>query len=155
MNKEEILLQMLEENIQTLKRAKRVLSYSMQKCNSAITAQAVSEEELESCEALTARFARVVDVLTQKVFKSIFLFLKEDPLTFIDKCNLAEKFGIIDNANVLLRMRDLRNKIAHEYFLDDAVQMQLFRDVALLSVELCKVIDKVIAYAAGLVKKSE
>ena len=122
----------------------------MEKCKLDIT-KSLNEEELESCEALTARFARASDILTQKVLKNIFLFLKENPVTFIDKCNMAEKFDIIKNAEMLLNMRDLRNKIAHEYFLEDITS--LFTEVLSFSATLCKMIDEINEYVKNLQNK--
>lgn len=151
-DKQEILLQLLEKNIDLLNKAKSVLQYSMKKCLlSRERANNLTVNELESCEALTARFARAADILTQKALKSIFLILKENPLTFIDKCNLAEKFGIIKSANNLINIRDLRNKIAHEYFLEDL--STLFSDVTQFSAILCEEIDAVNNYAIELKKK--
>jgi len=148
--KDDLLFKLLEENLNALNKAREILQYSMKKCLPQVIKSA-NEVELESCEALTARFARAADILTQKVLKTIFLLLKENPLTFIDKCNTAEKFGIIRSADVLLSVRDLRNKIAHEYFLENITD--LFNDVAKFSGILCEIIDDVNNYARTLLKK--
>jgi hypothetical protein len=151
-DKQEILLLLLEKNTDLLNKAKSVLQYSMKTCLlSREKLNSLTATELESCEALTARFARAADILTQKVLKNIFLLLRENPLTFMDKCNLAEKFGIIKSADNLINIRDLRNKIAHEYFLEDV--STLFSDAAQFSAILCEEIDAVNNYAIELKKK--
>ena len=39
----------------------------------------------------------------------------EDAVSFLDKARLAEKLAVIDNAEDLAAIRDLRKTIAHEY----------------------------------------
>ena len=109
------LKKQLEENIALLEHSLRSLNYSKNKCENIKLKDSYSEEDLESLEAMTARFARTSDILTQKVFKGLFLFLQEKPLTFIDSANFLEKIGIIEGAKDILRIRELRNEIAHEY----------------------------------------
>ena len=75
--------------------------------------------ELDKFESLKSRFARISDILTQKILKSIFLLLREDVKTFIDRINKAEKLEMIDSAEQLKTIRDLRNEIAHEYCIED------------------------------------
>ena len=104
-------------------------------------------EELESFESLTARFARTADILTQKVFKSLFMFIQEDTQTFIDKANLLEKIKIINNANDLLNIRGLRNNISHEYVLTDITS--LFQDVLNYIPILLKIVEKINDYCHG------
>ena len=53
--------------------------------------------------------------------------MQEDAKTFIDRCHLAEKLQIVDNAQELYTIRKLRNDIAHEYCIADL--SELFTDV--------------------------
>lgn len=71
--------------------------------------------ELNEFEALSDRFSRSSDILTQKVLKSLFIYIQEDAVFFIDRCNLAEKMGLVKSAEDLFNIRQLRNKISHEY----------------------------------------
>ena len=64
---------------------------------------------------------------------------------------MAEKFGMVKDSNVLLSMRDLRNKIAHEYSLKDITK--LFSDVAAFADILCEIIDDMNGYIENLQKK--
>jgi hypothetical protein len=41
--------------------------------------------------------------------------LREDRPSCLDRARLAEKLGVIDRADNLLAVRDLRSLIAHEY----------------------------------------
>lgn len=142
----------LQSNLEALNKAKSVLEYSLQKCGSHLEKFAdLNDSELESCEALTARFARGVDILTQKVLVTIFNILQENPVTFIDKCLLAEKIGVIKSAQNLRNMRDLRNEISHEYRL--ATLTDLIATTVKYSNELCDLIDDVNQYAETLKQK--
>jgi len=113
--KQDHLKKQLKENLSLLEQSLHSLNYSRNKCKNMNLQGDYSEENLESLEAMTARFARTSDILTQKVFKGLFLFLQEKPLTFIDSANFLEKIGIIKNAKDVLKIRELRNEISHEY----------------------------------------
>jgi len=65
--------------------------------------------------------------ITQKVFKSLFALLQENVKTIIDSANILEKLEIVDNADDILNIRELRNQIAHEYV--EADLNALFMDV--------------------------
>lgn len=53
--------------------------------------------------------------MTQKVLKSLYILLHENIKTIIDSANLLEKLDIIDTADDLLNIREIRNQIAHDY----------------------------------------
>lgn len=105
----------LSINIKSLEKSLGALLYSYKKCNALKSKSTYNLDEQESLEALTARFARSADILTQKVLKSLFLILQENIRTIIDAANLLEKLEIIESADDLLNIRELRNQIAHEY----------------------------------------
>lgn len=66
-------------------------------------------------DALSIRFARASDIYTQKILSTLVALLHETTQGFIDKINICEKFYIINNAQELLAIRDLRNSVNHEY----------------------------------------
>ena len=103
----------LLENLQMLEQSAEQLRYSLLKCKT--LAPPFSPENLESIEALSARFARTADILTQKVVRSLLLYLREDSGTFIDTANHMEKMRLADSAQSILEIRDLRNEIVHDY----------------------------------------
>lgn len=75
-------------------------------------------EEKESCEALTARFARLCDFMFQRVFRTLDKIELLDEGTGIDRLNRSEKRGIITSTELWKKLRDLRNAIAHEYLIE-------------------------------------
>lgn len=94
----------------------KTLKLSVDKCKSiGFTKSSYTFEELESFDSLTSKFSRTSDLFTQKVLRTSWILLHEAFLPFIDFVNVAEKIGLIANADDLLIIRDLRNQIAHEY----------------------------------------
>lgn len=125
--KKKLLTAQLNENFEALEKSLDVLNYSFRKCKSLGEKEEYEQEEQESFEALTSRYARTSDILTQKVFKSLFALLQENVKTIIDSANILEKLGIVENADDILNIRELRNQIAHEYV--EADLNALFMDV--------------------------
>ena len=121
-------------NFKLLEKSLDALSYSYEKCKGLQTQPEYTPDEQESFEALTARFARSSDILTQKVLKSLFFMLQENIRTIIDAANLLEKLEIIETADDLLNIRELRNQIAHEY--QESELKELFIDVLRYSPKL-------------------
>jgi len=111
---DQIKLQLIA-NSELLVKSASYLEYSLNNCNKIGIKEAYSMPELCEFESLSGRFARSSDIYTQKVLKSIFIYLQEDVTLFIDRCHLAEKLGLIDSAEELFSIRQLRNQIAHEY----------------------------------------
>jgi len=143
--KQKMMIEELIRNLKILRNGEDSLSYSYEKCKSIEIKGEYSLEELESFEALTSRFARLADILTQKVFKSIFFLLQETPSSFVDKVNLAEKLSMIKSADRLLNIREMRNEIVHEYRLDE-IEL-IFSDVLDYTPVLLKTIKTVEEYA--------
>jgi hypothetical protein len=70
---------------------------------------------LESVEAFSSRFARTVDLLVNKVLRSLDRVELLSQGTLIDVVNRAEKRGFVPRAADLREMKDVRNIIAHDY----------------------------------------
>ena len=139
-----LLLAQLSENFVLLEKSMTALAYSHEKCNAIGEKEEYDLEEQESFEALTSRFARTSDILTQKVFKTLFTLLQENIKTIIDAANFLEKLEVIEKADDLLNIREIRNQIAHEYVESDI--KTLFFDVLRYVSELKKIILNTKAY---------
>jgi uncharacterized protein with HEPN domain len=139
-----LLLSQLDEHLAALDKASIALVYSFDKCSDIGEKEEYDLEEQESFEALTSRFARTSDILTQKVFKTLFILLQENIKTIIDAANFLEKLELIENADDLLNIREIRNQIAHEYVELDI--KALFFDVLHYVPELSKIISNVEAF---------
>lgn len=106
---------LLVENWDMLLKSLESLKMAAAKCTKIGQKEKYSFEEEESFDSMTARFARATDIYTQKVLRSVWALMRESYLPFIDFVNKAEKDGIIESAEEMLSIRELRNTIAHEY----------------------------------------
>jgi len=125
--KRKLLISQMEEYLALLDKSCVALRYSYKKCSAIKGESEYDLEQQESFEALTSRYARTSDILTQKVFKTLFILLQENTKTIIDAANFLEKLEIVENADDLLNIREIRNQIAHEYVESDI--KELFHDV--------------------------
>ena len=91
------------------------LSFSFKKCKRLDVGSNFTEDELESIEAMTARFAGVSDVLIQIGWGALDAAELEEPGSILDRIHRAEKREIVHPANSLEQIRILRNMISHEY----------------------------------------
>ena len=135
-----------------LEKAGDVLSYSVEKCNKIPMSEGLSYEELESYEALTSRFARLSDIIIQKVLRAIDSLDLDDEGTVRDRINRAEKKGLIKSADEFIDIRILRNEIAHEYKTETIYS--IFIKVLALSVTLLKSIETIMDYAVKYTKNT-
>lgn len=133
------LLYELSANTKLLDKALKTFVPSFKQCTDIGLKSDYSLEELNAFEALTARFSRITDIITQKWFRTLFQIMGEEAPFFLDKANLAEKLGIVDKADDLIAMRQLRNTIAHEYVISDLNEM--FEDVLKYSETLLSIIE--------------
>jgi hypothetical protein len=110
------LARVLADHRRLLLQALPSFERSLSKCQSILLdKEPLSFEAEESFDSLTSKFARISDIFTQKLLKSLVLYLREDAPTFLDRMNLCEKLGVIPSAESMVAIRDLRNLIAHEY----------------------------------------
>jgi uncharacterized protein with HEPN domain len=142
--KRELLIDQLEEHLAFLDKSVIALDFSYDKWSIIGEKEEYDLEQQESFEALASRFARTSDILTQKVLKTMFIFLQENIKTVLDTANFLEKLEVIENADDLLNIREIRNQIAHEYVESDI--KNLFSDVLRYVPELKKIINNVNNY---------
>ncbi len=128
-----------------MEKAADVFLYSVKKCQKIPMSDGLSYEELESYETLTSRFARLSDIIIQKVFRAIDRLDLDDEGTVRDRINRAEKKGLIKSADDFIDVRILRNEIAHEYKTETIYS--IFIKVLELSGVLLKSIETITVYA--------
>ncbi|PTN02227.1 hypothetical protein [Mangrovibacterium marinum] len=114
-SKDLLKIQLLNEELDLLEKSVQTLQRSVEKCTQIGRKEQYSFEELESFDSLTSKFGRTSDIYTQKVLRTTWMLLHEPFVPFIDLLNKAEKMALIQSADLLLEIRDLRNQIAHEY----------------------------------------
>jgi len=77
----------------------------------------LNDEEVAFIDQFIYRFSKLQDTIGTKLFKSVLLFLGEDITnkSFIDIFNRLEQLEIINDYDLWLELRELRNELAHDY----------------------------------------
>jgi len=109
----------LAENLSSMDRSITWLKRSYAKCFRIGIKESYTEEEFDDFENLVGRYARTIDVIVNKVFRSIDAVELEDGGTMIDVANRAEKRGIVESADRVRDLKGLRNDIVHAYETED------------------------------------
>ena len=143
----------LRPELDALENARDILGYSYKKCSGIGEKIGFSPEELESFEALTSRFARLSDIIIQKIFRLFDILDLEEPGTVRDRINHAEKKGVIKSADEFIQIRILRNEIAHEYRAETIYD--IFEHVMKLTPTLLKSVDRILLYSEKYFKKQD
>ena len=136
---------LVEQQTLELSKASEVLRYSLKKCSSIELNNELNPMDLESFEALTSRFARLSDIIIQKILRYFDILDLEEKGTVRDRINRAEKRQVIESADDFIQIRILRNEIAHEYQ-SETIYM-IFEKVVELTPVLLKSVDSLTTYA--------
>jgi len=85
-----------------------------------------TKRELEVVDLFLARFSRSVDMFINRVLRSLDVLELEDKnmKTTLDIIIGAEKRGIVEDYRTIVNLRDLRNKIAHEYIWERNLELK-------------------------------
>lgn len=135
---------LLARELQLLMDARDVLVYSFNKCSAIGIRDVYEPEQLESFESFTGRFARLSDILIQKVFRLVDELDLDSQGTVRDRINRAEKKELIASADVFIEIRVVRNDIAHEY-LPEAIR-EIFGKVLSLTPHLLDGVERTVMY---------
>jgi len=140
----EQMQQLLVHELKVLEDARNVLVYSFDKCKAIGIKETYEPEELESFESYTGRFARLSDILIQKIFRLVDELDLDAQGTIRDRINRAEKKELIASSDVFIEIRMVRNDIAHEY-LPEAIR-DIFGKVLILTPDLLDGVERTITY---------
>ena len=106
---------LLQSARQELLDARQHLNFSIESVSTIVADGEWTELELEKVEAFTSRFARVVDLLINRVLRAIDRFELNEPGTLLDIANRAVARDLISGVDWLRELKDVRNRIAHDY----------------------------------------
>ncbi len=137
--------EVLNQELAQLENARDILQYSYEKCCRIGVKIGFTYEELESFEALTSRFARLSDIIIQKILRFFDVLDLEEAGTVRDRINRAEKKGVVESADDFIKIRILRNEIAHEY--KPETIYDIFEQVMDLAPVLLKSVDSLLLYS--------
>lgn len=146
----EAKLEFLREELVGLSLAAKHLEYSLERCAELIGQTDLPPEKLERLESLTSRFARLADLLIQRIFRLVDEIELVSAGTVRDRIERAEMRGWA-NASQLVKIRELRNMIAHEYAAEKMVE--IYSVVYALANELLAIVPKVSKDAHVLINK--
>ncbi|MBV5311214.1 HepT-like ribonuclease domain-containing protein [Chromatium okenii] len=149
MNPEKI--QWLRGELVNLESAATHLQFSLERSQQLIHCSTWALEELERLESLTSRFARLADLLIQRVMRLIDELELTPQGTVLDRIQRAEKRGWMAQAGQLVQIRELRNLIAHEYANDK--MPEIYRAVVTLTPVLLAAIPQVKQYSNALISR--
>ena len=140
----------LQEELPGLQLAACHLGYSMERCLNLIGNEELPPAQLKRLGSLTSRFARLADLLMQRFFRLIDEIELTGGGTTLDRICRAEKRGWA-NAAELIKIRELRKPIAHEYATEK--MPDIYTAVAAMSAALLAAVPKVIAYAHNTIQR--
>ena len=142
-------IEWFQEELANLQLAAIHLEYSVERCSNLIGLNELPPEQLERLESLTSRFARLADLLIQRIFRLIDEIELTGGGTILDRIYRAEKRGWV-NASEMIKIRELRNLIAHEYA--NEKMTEIYSAVAAMSPILLAVIPNVVAYSNNIIQ---
>lgn len=102
-------------------------------------------EELAYYELYASRFSKLQDFLGSNLFTTLLEQTGEqtESMTFIDKLNKLEKLEIINSADEWLKMRQIRNILAHEYPDRPEITAEIFNRAFNLGPLLLETLEKI------------
>lgn len=136
----------LAEQLDLCGRAAAALMHTWRKLDPELIGES-DPDLLEALEALTARFARLEDILLKRVFRAVAAVELSDAERLLDVLDLMERLHLIEGTEQWVELKELRNAIVHEYELDDlpALQRQVYQAVP----KLLDALEAVSSYAAN------
>ncbi len=134
MKSEEKYIEYLQENLDLLNRSAITLRESLERCREIGLKENYSSLESDAFDALTSKFSRTSDMLTQRILKLLPLLFREDLPTFLDRVYFAEKIEALESADRLKIIRELRNEITHEYVISNL--KEIYRSTMEMSIPL-------------------
>jgi len=98
-------------------------------------------------DQLIFRFSKLQDTIGESILKSILLMSQEDvkKMTFLDMLNRFEELELLDK-NQWLRLRELRNDIAHEYSFNQAEVVDTINLIYQKSDELIEIYRSILKF---------
>lgn len=139
--------ELLCENLRLLEKS---ILWLLKSYDKAKGIQYIDEENIEIFETLSNRFGRTVDILINKVLRSLDIYELEYTGTKLDVVIRAEKRGFVENYKTLIELKDLRNELVHEYIEEEIYEK--FREVTQKTPLLVDISKKVIKYTSKYCK---
>ena len=91
----------------------------------------LSDDEIAHVDQLLYRFTKLQDAIGAKLFPAVVGLLRDDAaaMTVIDKVQVLEQAGVVPDADGWMRLREIRNQLAHDYEDDPQYAVDYLNDV--------------------------
>jgi len=111
----------------------------------------LTEDEVSYTDQLILRFLKLQDLMGQKLFSQILLVLQEDysERPILDIINRLEQLRILDSAEKLIALREVRNLITHDYPHLAGELVEGLNQLSVKALELSEVYEKIREYVKG------
>lgn len=140
-------LALLQQELTNIESAAEHLGYSLERCAGFSQWHEPAPEQLERLESMSARFARLSDMFVQRICRLVDDIELVGNSTVLDRIYRAEKRGW-GQADQLIKIRELRNIIAHEYATQ--AMPEIYSAIITLAPALLQATQKAQSHAAGL-----
>ena len=144
---------LLIETLVNLKETEKWLRHSYEVCVPIGIKNNYTISEWDALEALTSRFARTTDLISNKVLRAIdYIEFEYQQGTLLDVMNRSHKRGLIGSVEEMHDIKDLRNTITHEYA---AAQLKIiFQEVLEATPKLFTLIQNIHNYCDKILNNS-
>ena len=111
-------LKLLSDELSDMACAATHLRFSIDRTQNLFAGKNWQPDELGCLASLAGRFTRLPDLLTQRIMRLVDELELVPIGTLLDRINVLKPPVARDDASMLVRIRELRNLIAHEYVAD-------------------------------------
>jgi len=144
---------LLAEALEQCTRLARHLQWSLPRVASVFpldgnAINALSPEEMERLDAFCMRFGKLQDMLGRQLFRGLLTVEQEEAVSMLDCLHAMEKRRLIDNSEQWIETRLLRNRLAHDYPLNDQDRAQALNSIYDYAPILVTVLESVRNYIA-------
>lgn len=110
--------------------------------------QKLTEDEIEHIDQYLYRFAKLQDVIGEKIFPALLSFLGEDisKSSFIDIFNRLEQLEIVSDYDRWVKLRLVRNELSHEYEEEPDTNAEKLNRIFNLKTDLEKYLEDIKRY---------
>jgi hypothetical protein len=140
------LLRLSEKEVRLLKRSAARVE-ALQLDISRISALDQDDQTSETLETFVARYARLQDMLGDKLLPAMLRATLEKTGTQLDNLFRAEKLGWIHSAERWVEFRALRNRLVHEYVENPADYLDALQEALRAVPVLTGMHETILAYA--------
>jgi uncharacterized protein with HEPN domain len=137
-----------EKEVRLLEQTRERLFRGKESVDAAWVRRVADDVELsERLEAFSSRFSRLQDTVMDKLLPRVLAAAGEAIGSAIDNLNRADRLGLVQEPDEWIALRQLRNRLVHEYMEDAEEFSTVLNQVVRLSAELIKSVERVRQYA--------